>query len=175
MSLLLALVCSTLAHGQVVDRIVAVIDDKLVLASEVALESALAPRDASPVPFWRANSSSPDDRLVAAALIQRAAGDLALYQPDDIAVRARLDALRLGFDDIDAWRAFLQRHGLDEDGLLVMLRRRLVVERYLTRNIVASTDNEEVWLASMATLLDKLVSRARVRRVPLASDAERRL
>ena len=118
-----------------IDRIVAVVGERLVTASDVELEAILTARDPRSVAVLSAGARTPLESLIDAAIIRGLAGNIAVYQPDDADVRARLDALRATFEDPDAWRRFLLAFGLDEDALAGILYSRMVVERVVHRNV----------------------------------------
>ena len=161
------LLCA-LAWAEVVDRVVVVVDETPVLQSEVRLEELLERVDASPVPFWTGVGAAPIDRLVDATIIRAVASDVALYQPTREQVAARLDAVRAAFLDAGDWVAFLTANGLDEARLSAILRRRMVVEKFLLRTLQASPQDREAWLAQCEALLAQLrppVGRVRIRYV----------
>ncbi|MCA9566655.1 MAG: hypothetical protein KC656_02390 [Myxococcales bacterium] len=145
-----------------VDRVLAVIDERVVLESDVRLDEELSVFDLSPVPFWTTGTG--EERQIAAAVLDVAAGDVALYRPADAAVRNRLEALRGAFADRDAWQAFLSRWGFEESDMLGVLRQRMRVEAYLRRNIKVSP-MDPAFTTATAALLDELAPRVRVRRV----------
>jgi hypothetical protein len=154
-----------IARGEVIDRVVASVDEQLVTASEVRLEDALAPRSVSTSPFWRPDHASSLSRLIDAAVVRELAGDLALYQPTLAEVDERTAALREAFADRAAWQAFLAVNGLDEAALAALIRRRLVVERYLARNVPVRTTDETVWLAACDQLLTEQRAKFRIRAI----------
>ena len=162
--MLFALLLWTLARAAVYDRVVAQVDQQLVLASDVALDSALQPYDRSGLPFWSA-AHDPLDRQIAGAAIRVAAGDISVYQPSNDEVVARLEALHAAFPTSSAWDNFLRLHGLDEASLRAVVRRRLIVERYLRRNVLADPEDGPAWLAAADRVIDALLPRIRVRRI----------
>jgi hypothetical protein len=167
--MMLWLLLAHLAHAQseVFDRVVAEVQQQLVLASEVQLESDLVSRDRSALPFFTDAHADPLTRLIDAAVLRAAAGDVGLYQPTDEEVQARLEEVRSTFVDRTSWEAFLTLHGLDERALGRVLRRRLVAERYLRRNLSADPADAATWLSECDGLLSQLRGRVRVRRIPL--------
>lgn len=165
-ALLLAWLLLPTARADVVDRVVAVVGDQVLLASEVRLEGELARLDESPLPFWDPDRGTALQRLLDAAAIRRSASDLDLYEPHDEAVRDRLEALRSRFPRRADWEEFLARWGLDEPGLLAILRRRMIVERYLLRNLQIRPDDREAWLQAAEQLLARLRARYEVRAIP---------
>ena len=98
-------------------------------------------------------------------MVRIAAADVALYQPPDDDIAARREAIHIQFTDRRSWEAFLKRHGLDEDGLDVVLRRRMVVERYLSRNVLIDVEDRSAWISAADQLLAALRARMRVRRI----------
>jgi hypothetical protein len=154
-----------LAHAETVDRVVAVVETELVLLSDLRLDAALSPVDAGALPFWREARPLPEDKLIDAAMLRVLAGDLALYQPQDEAVRERLRGVRAAFEAPSAWPAFLEAHGLTEEALAEVLRRRMVVERVLQRNLTANPADPVAWWAELEDFLGGVRARTRVRRV----------
>jgi len=129
----------------VVDRILAVVGERLVLTSDLELERALAEVDPSPVLVLRESRDPPDplQDAVDRAIIRGLAGSTAVYAPSDAEVRARAERIRSRFKDDIAWQVFLDRHGLDSDRLAGILYSRLVVERYVLRNVEQSARHED--------------------------------
>lgn len=153
-----------LASAEVVDRVVAVVEGLPVLASEVRLEEAIAPIDPSPVPFW--TSSSDFQRTsIDAVVLRYVAADVALYQPSRDALAERVRALREAFADQAGWSVFLAAHGLDESRIEVIVRRRMIVERFLLRNVQTDPADKGSWLAESAELIAQLRPRVRIRLV----------
>lgn len=170
--LLLALLLPAPAMAEVVDRVVYVVEDQLVLQSDIALDEAVTPLDASPSPFWSRPGVTAEDRAVDAAILRALARDVALYQPSDDEVRERTEAIRARFADRGTWRHFLDGWGLDERGFRSVLRRRLVVERFLARNLRADPANVEAYWEACDALLDEVRPRVRMRRITLRGSEE---
>jgi len=164
----LLLTWGLLAHAEIVDRVIAVVGtegEQVVTASDVALEGALTPLDHGPTPFWVGVHDDASERLIEAAVVRAAAADVALYQPSPEDVAARVQAFRGRIGDPAALVAFQTRWGLDDAGLAVALRRRMVVERYLTRNLPTPPEDAEAWLAEVHDALEALSLRVPVRRI----------
>ncbi|MEN9785958.1 MAG: hypothetical protein RLZZ299_1222 [Pseudomonadota bacterium] len=115
-----------------VDAVVCVVGDRVITRSDVVMEEALAARDPSSVPPWSRRDRTALERLVDAAVLRLAAGDVSVYRPGEGDVLARVDRLR-GREGPAATMAFLARWGLDEGGLQALLYRRMVVERFVVR------------------------------------------
>lgn len=165
----------TEAQAEVVDRVVAVVDGEPILASDLRLIEALRSVDPSPVPFWSARRE-PLELAIDVVLIRHLAADVALYTPSREAVTERILALRQAFEQEDSagssaaerWQRFLEVHGLEEAGQLeAVARRRLVVERFLLRNVQASPQDPAAWLTECQRLLEQLHRRPlKIRQVP---------
>ncbi len=154
-----------------VDRVVATVDRDLVLASEIVLGRELAALDPGPLPFW-SRSVDPTEQRIDATLIRTAASDIALYQPTSNEVANRLETVRAAFVDRHAWESFLGRHGLDELTLSEELKRRMVVERFLARNLTVDPTDRRAWFAAVEGLVEGLRPRYRIRRIPLEAPRE---
>jgi hypothetical protein len=125
-----------------IDRVVVVVDDRIVTASDIALEADLSMRIPSPVLALALRT--PTDALIDRALIRGLASEVGVYQPSAADVRQRLTAIRSTFSGPEEWADFLATHGLSEDDLAGRLFSQMVVERYVRRNIeLASQANRE--------------------------------
>jgi hypothetical protein len=164
--LLVGLLLSLPAPAEVIDRVEASVEEQLVTTSDVGLEAQLGLIDASPSPFWDPDHLPPLDRLVDAALVRELAGDVQIYQPSDADVAARLAALRDRLPDPQAWTDFTRRWGLDEEQLGAILRRRMVVERYLARGIQVRPDDRPAWWKECDELVARQRASLRIRIIP---------
>jgi hypothetical protein len=153
------------AHAEMVDRIVAVVGEELVLASEIAIEEAIAKADTPAIPFWRPQHKNSFERLTDAALVRHTAGDISIYNPSADEVQGRIEVIRRHFKNRGSWTLFLERWMLDDAALRVLVRRRMIVERYLLRNISVKVEKEEAWLRACNHAIDGLRSAVRVRLV----------
>jgi hypothetical protein len=151
------------ASATVVDRVVVVVDEELVMLSEVQLEEALSTLDVTNSPFWSANHNTAVDRLIDAAVVRQVAGEVRLYEPPEKSVRNRVELIRRRFGGRLPWLEFLERWGLDEAQLRIIVRRRMVVERFLDRNLSVSTDEQQAWLTASDEFMKQLRLRLRIR------------
>lgn len=119
----------------IADRIVAVVGDRLVLASDVALEAALAPFERTPVARLMNASTDPQQAAIDRAIVRGLAGNAAIYVPTDDEILTRERQLRAAFSDETGWMLFRQTHGLQNERLQSHLYSRLVVDRYILRNV----------------------------------------
>jgi len=154
------------AQATVVDRIAAQVDDQIILESDIRLEDALTTLDPSSSPFWQAAHKSAAERLVDAAVIRLAAGDIDIYQPTDEEVVARRNEVRARVG-APSWASFLTTSAQTEQSLLTVIRRRLIVERYLGRNNQADIADTAAWLATCEQIVDGLRQRSRVRLIEI--------
>jgi hypothetical protein len=153
------------ARAEIVDRVVAVVESEPVLESQVSLEVDLTEIDPTPLPGWTSVVPDPLERVIDATILRRMASDVALYQPSRQQVEERREALRAAAGDPRAWDALLARHSLDEESIAAVLRRRMVVEKLLQRNLVADPADLGAWRAECRALLDQVRPRVRVRLV----------
>jgi len=161
------LILISAARAEVLDRVVAVVEGQPVLASEVAIGVDLAELD----PSSRLPPPKGDVTLWAidTVVVRALAESVKLYTPSAREVQERIDGLRSTFADRESWTRFLARHGLDEARLEPMMRRQLVVERFLLRNIQADPNDREAWNAEAEALLAVLRERVAPRIVPPSS------
>ncbi len=138
MQLLSALLLVTLAaHAERIDRVVAVVGDRVVTSWDLALEEALGPHLPCPEPVLCDPKRPLVQRLVDRALVRGLAGDTPTYRPSSEEVELRLAALREAWPtasgtDFDEQLALL---GLSEGNLAGLLYSRMVVERYVHRHV----------------------------------------
>ncbi|MCB9688478.1 MAG: hypothetical protein H6735_25805 [Alphaproteobacteria bacterium] len=154
------------ARAEIVDRVVAVVEDQPILQSEVRLEAALA-RVPSPVPGFRALHDDPLQLAIDQTVIRITAAEISLYQPTREQVADGVSAIRASFEDDQAFATFLEDHGLDEERLATVVRRRMIVDRFLLRNLLAPPSDAAAWATECQALLDTLRPRTRIRTVDL--------
>ncbi len=146
------------------DRVVAVVEEELVLASELDLNTAMAVHDPQALAFWSDPVRSDSERLIDAAILRAAAGDVSLYTPSDLDVGERVASIRATFDSTAVADAFFAQWGLSDSGLGQWAQRRLIVERFLLRNIrVPPTD--DAWTEEVDALLTALRGASRIRTI----------
>ena len=157
-----------------IDRVVVVIDDRIVTTSDIELEADLSMRIPSPVLALALRP--PIDALIDRALIRGLASEVGVYQPSTADVRQRLTAIRSTFSGPEEWTAFLARHGLSEDELAGRLFSQMVVERYVRRNIElasqANRESREEYLARYSEWISAHRSASQIREVALRSDPQ---
>jgi len=149
----------------VVDRVVLVVDEELVLASEIDLERQLSAIDRPPVPFWSPEHATPAARLEKAAILRLLAAGVALYDPLPAEIDARITVLQEGAGGAEAWSSLQQRWGLDARATAALVKRRMVVERYLLRNLTEDPTRATEWVAAADALLSEVRPRFRIRQI----------
>jgi hypothetical protein len=125
-----------LVMAETVDRILHVVDQRVVTASDVAFEAEIDPLDRSAVPALEDPAYPYEARLVDFAILRQQAGDVKVFAPSTAEVQARWLAFRDAWPTPEAYGAFRARWGLTDDDLLGFFYSRLVVERFVQRNLV---------------------------------------
>ena len=161
--LLLAVLLAPPARAGVVDRVVVVVDEEIILASDVRIERMLTGLDQAPLPFWSLGHATGEERLIMAALVRALAAGVTLYDPAPGAVAARVGAIRARLGP--SWSDWQKLTGLDDEAVVQLVRRRMIVEAYLQRNVLEDPSDEARWLASCHELLDQVRGRFSVRMV----------
>ncbi len=134
--LLLSLVQGcTPAWATVTDRILFVVGERLVTVSDREFERELARVDPGMPPPFSDPGYDLEQRLVDMAILRALAGDSAVYQPRPADLRARWERVRDAWPGLDEYNAFLNRWGVDDERLQAMLYSRMVVEKYVYRNV----------------------------------------
>lgn len=126
------------AQAGVVDRILHVVGDRTVTASDVAFELELDPYDVSAVPALEDPAYAVEWRLVDFAILRDAAGDVDVFKPTGSEVDARWERFRTAWPNTDAYALFLRRWGIDDEALKGFFYSRLVVEHYVLRNLAVA-------------------------------------
>jgi len=91
--------------------------------------------------------------LVDMAIVRALAGDVRVYEPTRQDVADALERFAESFGDAATYRQFLERSGLSQERLQSLLTTRLIVERYIQRNVgLGLADAElaarfDVWIA----------------------------
>ena len=153
-----------------IDRVEVVVGERILTTSDVRLEAELARRIPSPVYALRLQETlDPRQALLERAVIRELAAKVSIYQPTSAEVQARLAELRSTFPDADQYDDFLLRHGLSEDTLSNRLTSRLVVERYVYRNIdlasQAAREDQDAYLLRYSTWISAQLAAAIPREV----------
>lgn len=117
-----------------VDRAIAVVGERVVTASEVDVALVLASRDSSPLAVVDPTPARLGEWWIEQVLLRQLAGDISVYQPQPGEVRERLERLVAAFDATELADLEL-RLGVDRDAMSAWVFSRLVVERFVQRNV----------------------------------------
>ncbi len=123
------------ARAEAVDRIVAVVGDRVVTLWDLQLEQLLGERMPCPESVLCDPVQPLQERLVDRALVRGLAGDTPTYRPSTEDVELRLIALRGAFPRPEDFHDGLAGLGLSEGDLAGLLFSRMVVERYVHRHV----------------------------------------
>ncbi|MCB9745251.1 MAG: hypothetical protein H6741_12295 [Alphaproteobacteria bacterium] len=129
-----ALLLTWPAQAEVIDRVVSVVDDRVVTASDLGFEQEFAVHDRSPLPFYELGQDALT-RVEDYRILRAQAADVEAFQPRAEEVELRLEAFRTSWARQKDYEAFLLRWGMDEERLREQLYARMVVERFVTRNL----------------------------------------
>ncbi len=133
--LLLVVVPAAGRGAEVIDRGVALVEDRVVTESDVRFEQALAALDPSLLSFLPDPVRRADDRAIDLRILQAMAGRLRLASPGVALVEEHLDRMRRAAPSPVEWVSFLDRWGLTEDDLRAILRERLAIESWLVTTL----------------------------------------
>jgi hypothetical protein len=154
------------ADAATIERVLAVVEDELILMSDVQIEAALQPLDASPSALWARHPHDPQRRALESAMLRTLAGDVGLYHPGEEDISARVAAIREATGSAEAYATLLAGLGLDESDLRAAVRRRMIAEAYARRNVAArAEDDPERWRARCDELVAGVEARLRIRRI----------
>jgi hypothetical protein len=156
-------------HANEVDRVIFVVGDRIVTQSDVAFEAFFDARDQSPIGVFENRSADLETLLVEIAVVRQLAGDIAVYRPTGGDVRARADAFLGSFPGPEEGLRVLADWGLDETAFLGFLYSRLVVEKYVSRDVVAESSRigtTDSVVERYRQWVSAQIERASVRRVP---------
>jgi len=154
-----------IAMAAVLDRVVVEVGTEVILASDIQLEDALAAVDPTPIPQWLTLRVNTRERLIDAATIRNVAASVRLYTPRAAELDARVDALRMQFPSAAAWEGFRATWQLDDADLRILMKRRMVVEAYLLRNVPLKP-TDPGWGDAAVQYLDAARDTLRIRVTP---------
>jgi hypothetical protein len=134
---------TTTVRAEQIDRVVAIVGDRVISASDVALEESLVSRLPCPESVLCDERLPAIDRLIHFAVLRALAGDAQAYAPTNNDVDRALGQLRRSWADVREYEAFLERWGLAERDIAGLIYSRLVCHRYLRRNLTLSLRDED--------------------------------
>ncbi len=138
-----------------VDRVVSVVGDMVITHSDTQLEAAIdIVMPSSTHPF---STPSLIERTEEMRLVMQVANGVRSYQPTEAEIANRTAQMRMAWGE--SWERFITQFGLDETNLHQLVRTRLTIERYVSRN--TSGFSEGQW----ADWVDGRRSETTIRRV----------
>ncbi len=170
-TILLTLFCGSVSASNpqeavVVDRVVAMVDNNVVTASDARLHAVLAELDPSFVPILQGRTGKAIDDVINIAVLRSVAGSVPVYLPKPHQVRERISQFRARWHDNQALSDFLIEHGLEGERLPSTLRRRMIVERVVHRNFGQPEADIEAWSMRFEEWMDQQRKSRRIRLVP---------
>jgi peptidyl-prolyl cis-trans isomerase SurA len=125
---------AAVSHAELIDRVVAAVNNDVVTLSElrqaVAFNAALGGKENG-----RLLERETREGLINGRLLLQEAYRLKFAEPAEEEIAAEVDRLRQRLGSDDAYRAFLERTGLTEERLGRMLGDRLLIERFVEKKI----------------------------------------
>ena len=125
---------------QIIDRIMVVVDQRVITASDLELSMALDAREDVQVVGLSGPTDDAMARLINRRVLFAQAGSVGVYQPTEAETRSRMARLKSQWPALSEAQQFMQRHGLDDAQLMRTLSERMVVERYIRRNLPGKND-----------------------------------
>lgn len=162
----------SLVRAQIIDRILAVVDNSIITQSDVvaAMRLGLEHAPGAPDPI-----AAVLDSLIERRLTLTEVDRYAPPEPSDTDVNLRLEQIRLSFPSADAFRAVLAQAGLDEAQLRRHLRDDLRIDAYLQQRFGSTVQpSEEEILAYYRAHADQFSKAGTVRPYDDAHDGARR-
>ncbi len=167
--LLAPLICGPAARAERIDRVVAVVGERVVTGWDLELERRLSGHLSCPEPVLCDPSRSELDRLVDRALVRGLAANTATYRPSAEEVELRLAQLRDSWEQAEDYQGLLQAMGISEHDLAGQLYSRMVVERYVHRHVAlpvyASGGDQAAYAERYATWIEAQRALVRIRAI----------
>jgi hypothetical protein len=147
----------------VIDRVVVVVSGKVITQSDLNLSIVLDAQDPSEVPMLSGVATNPTERLINRKILLGLAGEIRVFQPTEAEVRIRMNRLKNSWTELNDYRTFMLQHGLNETRLMLRLTERIVVERYIERNLTGQ--GQEPTLAEYRQWMAQHRAGVRIRKV----------
>ena len=154
---------SSASDAVVVDRAVAIVGEAVITLSDIRMHRAMAEHDPSFVPVLQSNSGSGLQEVVDATIVRQSAGRIPVYQPTPDQIDIRMDRFMDQWPSLNAYRIFLATHGLTEDRIRVLLRRRAIVERVVLRALGTPKEDITGWTSRFQAWMETERRSARIR------------
>lgn len=157
------------AAAAVVERILAVVNDELVLLTDLERDRVFCPGPASIAPL---SASAADERypglqaLINKRLVVSEARRLNISVPSEAIVEESRKTLIDRFGGLKSLTATMAAHGIDQEDVLAMLREHLLIRRFLDVRIfpfIRTLSADEMRNARASQRLARYLSRLRTR------------
>ena len=150
----------------VVDRAVALVGESVITRTDVSLHSELSSIDPSFVPILKSTEDDAVQHAIDAAIVKQSAGRIPVYQPTAEQVRSRMVRFLDQWNSDTSYRTFLAVHGLTEDRLRTVLKRRATIERVVLRALGPPKEDTEIWNARFSEWMKAERKGVRVQMIP---------
>ena len=149
----------------VVDRAVVLVGEAVVTQSDILLHAAMTVHDPSFLPILQSTIDESERDIIDATIVRQTAGRVPVYQPTRDQVDIRMTRFMDQWPTKNAYRLFMDTHGLTEDRIRVLLRRRAVVERVVVRALGTPKEDLAGWTERFDAWMTSTRASARVRRI----------
>ena len=149
----------------VVDRAVVLVGEAVITASDIRLHAAMTAHDPSFLPILQSTPGESERGIIDATIVRQTAGRVPVYQPTQEQVDIRMNRFMDQWPTQNAYRLFLDTHGLTADRIRVLLRRRAVVERVVVRALGTPKEDLTGWTERFDAWMTATRATARVRRI----------
>ena len=156
----------------VVDRAVVLVGEAVITESDIRLHAAMTAHDPSFLPILQSTIVESERDIVDATIVRHTAGRIPVYQPTQEQVDIRMNRFMDQWPTKNAYRLFLDTHGLDADRIRVLLRRRAVVERVVVRALGTPKEDLAGWTERFDAWMTAARGSARVRRIARQENSE---
>ncbi len=157
------------AAAEVVERILAVVNDELVLLTDLQRDRVFCPGPASiaPLSAFAADERQPGlQALINKRLVVSEARRLNISVPSETVVEEGRKALIDRFGGLKSLTSTMDAYGIDQEDVLVMLREHLLIRRFLDVRIfpfIRTSSGDEMRNARASQRLKRYLSRLRAR------------
>jgi hypothetical protein len=131
--------------GGLTDRIIAVVEGRVITLSDLRLENEL--KTLSICEFSPMQEHREEDGmkfLIELQVLRHLAGDNPLYRPTNDEINRRISSMLAHWNNEDEYMAFKLKHGLDDAKVRTNLQTMMIAESYAKRKLgVAKGESEE--------------------------------
>ncbi len=149
-----------------VDRAVAIVGELVVTKTDIELHSALSDIDPSFVPILKSSKTDATQDTIDAAVVRQAAGRVPVYQPTAEQVHARMTRFLDQWNSNESYQTFLSVHGLTDDSIRTVLKRRAMIERVVLRALGPPKEDPDIWNARFTEWMNAERKGTRIQIIP---------